>query len=194
MIPKRLKKRGFELSVSFLVMLILTLAVFGMGIYLVNKFFGSTKEMQANLDQQTSAQLEALMDDGSKVAVPINKKEVKLGEQTVFGVGVLNTLGTEKEFNISVTYSTGLNKNNEKIDLDEAEWSKWMLYEEEPFTLKNNEKKKLPILIRIPGKAAAGRYVFDIEVLYDTTLNNNIDTDTMEKYDDTRKIQIVASP
>ena len=68
-------RKGIELSINFIVMLILALAVFSGGIMFATKFFGHAEKVRASMDAQTEKQIEKLLDSGSPVVIPINTKE-----------------------------------------------------------------------------------------------------------------------
>jgi hypothetical protein len=82
-------KRGIELSINFIVMLILAIAVFAGGLVFASKFFGHAEKMRDNLDAQTEKQIEKLLDSGSPVVIPISNKEIFRNKFDTFGIGVL---------------------------------------------------------------------------------------------------------
>lgn len=92
----RKSKKAMEIQTSFLVVIIISIVIFGSGLYLVQKFFGATTQFQEQIDAQTQSEIERRMSEsGDKVSIPINKKEVNPGLSTAFGVGILNTIGTD---------------------------------------------------------------------------------------------------
>lgn len=85
-----MKKGAVQLSVNFLVIIIVSMAILSMGIVLTRKIFEGTDEMRIQLDRQTIAQLENMLDDGSILVAPLNKKIAERKGPTIFGVGVRN--------------------------------------------------------------------------------------------------------
>ena len=84
-------KRGFELSINFIVMVILSLAMLGVGFYFAKNIFIQTYDIGQQLDDQTKSQIESkLRDPASLVAIGINQKSIKRGDHDIFGVGVAN--------------------------------------------------------------------------------------------------------
>ena len=74
-----------ELSINFIVMLILALVVFGMGLTLFRKFFIQAEEIQENLDQQTEAELkQIMMSSPDQVVIYPTKITVKKGRGGVW--------------------------------------------------------------------------------------------------------------
>ncbi len=82
-------KRGIELSINFIVMLMLALATFSGGLVFASKFFGHAEKVRGTLDAQTEKQIEKLLDSGSPVVIPINTKEIFRKKFGTFAIGVL---------------------------------------------------------------------------------------------------------
>ncbi len=100
-------KRAIELSVNFMVWLILALVVFGMGLMLFKKFFSEATDIKQNLDDQTKKELMAIMTSSpEQVVIYPTQFTVKKGRGGVFGVGILNTGGSDN-FEISSDFDTG---------------------------------------------------------------------------------------
>jgi len=86
------KKKGFELQVTFLVVMIISIVIFISGLYLMRQFFTATTTFQAQIDADTQREIERrLSESGEKVSLPINRKSFKVGEGQAFGLGILNT-------------------------------------------------------------------------------------------------------
>lgn len=89
----RAKKQGMEIQATFLVVIIISIVIFGSGLYLVKKFFTATSAFQDQIDENTAKEIERrLAESGEKVSIPINLKKFSVGETKVFGLGILNTL------------------------------------------------------------------------------------------------------
>ena len=112
-----MNKRAFELSVSFLVILIICIAIFSFSIYIVRKFFTHAENLRMTYDERTEREIEQLLDDGSRIAIPFDKKEIGNGEFKTFGIGVLNILnsGSSNTFEINVHFNQAFNKRSVKI-------------------------------------------------------------------------------
>lgn len=85
-------RKGIEFTVTFLVSLILAVAVLGASLVLVNQFFSAAHKEKASIDAQTESQIMSMLAGGSKVAIPVNTVETKIGKLATFGVGILNVL------------------------------------------------------------------------------------------------------
>ena len=110
-----MNKKAIELSINFLVIIIISLAVFGMGILFVNKIFFAAGKKVAEMDSQTKEELARLLDSGDKVAMPFFQKTVIHGNTATFGIGVLNTLGSPKAFTVVVKFDEAFDKEDKLI-------------------------------------------------------------------------------
>jgi hypothetical protein len=149
-------KKAIELSVNFLVIIIISIAMLGMAVLFFNRLMAGANSIQTSYDQQTEQELEALLISGKKVAIPFTRKEVSPGSSVVFGLGILS-LGDTK-YTIKVVCSKYINEEGTTsdcpIDLPAT-------YPEER-TLKNNEPAKIPIAIAIPKNTNVGTYVYNV--------------------------------
>ncbi|MBD3361484.1 hypothetical protein GF358_01700 [Candidatus Woesearchaeota archaeon] len=169
-------KKGFELSATFIVTLIIVIIVFVGSIYFIKEFFYKAEELKAEIERSTQEQIESLLQQGSLVALPINMKEVDIGESKTFGLGVRN-IGDMKGFNLVVSFNKAIDSLGEVI-VDESyrEYinSNWLLYDMNGFYLDSNELKVLPIAVRpgfniAEGEAVVpGTYLFNVCVFVDS--------------------------
>ena len=85
-------KRGIQLSVTFLVIIIITMTVFSMSLYLIRQFFLATQEVEKQITADIQREVERrLAESGERVAIPLNKRTIKPGTSHAFGLGILNT-------------------------------------------------------------------------------------------------------
>ena len=90
-------KKGMELSVNFLVIIIISIVLFGMSLYFINQFRAVGAGYEASLDSYAVEQLRSLSRDKSFGLYPA---EVMLGVggSEIVGVGVTNNGQTNKFF------------------------------------------------------------------------------------------------
>ncbi|HLD43716.1 MAG TPA: hypothetical protein VJB08_07070 [Candidatus Nanoarchaeia archaeon] len=163
-----MNKRGIELSVNFLVMLILSLIVFMFGLYLVYQFFGTAVDLQTQLDEQTEKELQAMLISGERVALPKTQVNLQRGKSYTFGLGILNTLGAEKEFSVNIiegqAYQGATLIPTNGLDTIPAK----------TYSIKNTEQRLLAIPVRVNQDAQIGTHTLDVRVCY----ANSVDSST----------------
>jgi len=153
-------KKGFQLSMSVIVTIIIGIVLLGMGILLLNKFIGGAQEIKAELDAETDKQLSVLLESGQKLAVPFNSFDLKRGDSKVFGVGILNIHEGQK-FRLEIVSSGAYAKNN--TQLLGANVTEWTRYDKSEVSILSKEQFKTAILFTVPKDAPSGTYIFNVE-------------------------------
>ncbi len=149
-----MNKRGFELSVNFLVIIILSIAMLGVGMMLFYKIMNVSDNIRTDLDQQTLDRLNRAMDDGSLIYIPDVTKTTTYGEYAYFGLGIRNELGAAHDFQVIITSSPPNSHFN-------------MVYDTTSFSLDNNAKTYVLIAIGPKEDVSApdlDQYGFEVRV------------------------------
>ena len=172
-----MNKKAFALSVNFVVILIISIIVFTIGIYIVNRFFEFAKEEKLRWDDLTRREIDAALDSGDRIAIPRYKQTLANGEFVSFGIGILNVLqGVERDFNIKIDFTLASRDGYEICNSGTADTcgnpDSWLrtAYDEEPpiefpIKIKNNEKKDFLVGVDVHG-AQSGTYVFNVDIEY----------------------------
>ena len=146
-------KKGIELGINFIVILIIAIVVFSFGIYFTAQIFSGAKELKENIDKDTELQIQDALRSGQKVSVAPTTIELKAGEGKSVGLGIVNLLGCDATFKIFVSDS-----NTPELDGNMA-----YLYTDTQ-SIKNSDEKVVPIFIQVPGATQPGTYATDIKV------------------------------
>ncbi len=158
-------KKGFELSINFIVMLVLAITVFGFGLYFARQVFTEAGNIKADLDKSTEDNVRSLLDRGERVAIPFPSKDIKSGDLATFGLGILNVEGSDKTFSININCTSGVS-NGQKEILDACSGVQ-LIPTSKSAVIKNNEQLVIPIAIQVPGSKPQGTYIFTITVMVD---------------------------
>lgn len=189
------KKAALQLSVNFLVILIICIVIFSSSIYIMRKFFQHAEDIKMVYDERTEKEIERLLDDGSRVAIPFDKKTIYNGEFKTFGIGVLNMLDTsfDNEFVVNISFKKAYNKDNIDLCVSPSHCGRpntW-LQTTDSFgdegsgikisrTIYNNEQEKFLVGVG-PKDAPSGIYIFDLNVLYINESGDPVEYDTPHK-------------
>ena len=175
------RKAAFELSASFLVILVIAIVVFGFSVYIVKKFFTHAETIKMTYDERTEKEIERLLDDGSRIAIPFDRKTINNGEFKTFGIGILNTVSPnfQDEFSINLKFNKAYTRNNVEICHSPSDTSicgnpdEWLKTTSGDGvdgsgvtitkTIKNNEQEKFLLGVDVKG-APSGTYIFDLMV------------------------------
>ena len=116
-----MNKKGIELSVNFIVMLVLAIAMFMGGLIFFGRMMSGVSSMRVTLDSQTDQQIEAMLDSGGSFVIPIHSKDVNRNNYVTFGIGILNdgrgkTDTHESDyFSLNIRLRRATTRDNERI-------------------------------------------------------------------------------
>lgn len=85
------KKGAIQLTMNFIVMLIIAIVIFILSLFFLTDFFIQAGSLQMALDEQTRSQIESMLAGNARVAIPIETRRIRLGDSTSFGVGIRNS-------------------------------------------------------------------------------------------------------
>lgn len=168
-----MNKRGIELSINFLVVVILSIVILGLGIVFVTQIFGQAndiKDMSANdLDES----INDLMCLGSeKVCFGFDTLTIKRGNFGVLGVRVTNVMGEDKTFHVVVKKGIAFDKDGNEITSATLK-DKVTCYPAcavgRKEIIQYPEDKNIALGFDVAKDARAGRYTFDIAVCTSST-------------------------
>ena len=157
-----------QLSSGFVVIIILSVAIFSMGIFFVQKIHSATDGKMAEADEQAKIELARLRNEGEKVALA----PTTIQESGTVLLMIANDASVDSsKFGFKIFYGECFNGPcgaTSPID--------WIGYstrgtEDDPFQIKPYESREFLIAVNPTGNSP-GTYVFDVEVRW-----NSIDDD-----------------
>ena len=165
------KKASLELSVSFLVKLILAVVVFGFGLIIVRNLLSTlgSGELTRDIDAELENQIKSMMIDGGRVLVFPQDLETRRNRAVSFGLGVFNVLNRPQAttFNVEVyCYKFTPRNTNQLLDCPYGHQD-WTFDEYETLNLRNEEKGTINIAVRPRDNVEQGVYTYNVEVTYD---------------------------
>tara|TARA_Y100000310_G_scaffold183350_1_gene183472 strand:- start:965 stop:1507 length:543 start_codon:yes stop_codon:yes gene_type:complete len=158
------KKGGVELSLNFIVVLIISLVLFGFGIKFSYDLVTGVQGFQAKHEARVQQELENLVCESSdQVCLPFINAEVRRGERTIFGLKIVNTKGTEDDFTIDVSSSSSCFLPTSA--LPDVCLKAVPIYNADPFLIeaKSSESKLIGFNI-LKDAAQHGTYIFNVVV------------------------------
>lgn len=144
------KKAAVELSMNFLVIVILAVVIVGFSFYIFFTIFGKAEELSELTQERLNERVEALQCDGV-VCMPSTYKKLPRGKSHLFGVKILNT-GDDGEFTLDVNH----------LDEPTLNYAPRNPY---PVFVKRNKEERVGIGVDVPKNASSGVYIFNVEVL-----------------------------
>lgn len=162
-------KRGIELSLTFMVTIIIALVVFALGIKFVYNLASQTNDIKdaesGRLDKKFA---EISCSSNDRVCIGVERKLISRDNSDVFGIKIIN-IYNDTEFNITVSrpFPSGYTKSNNNITKDILEWEPKF----RTIIVERNEEKEIGIGVSVPKDADQGVYIFDVKVEPYNTLN-----------------------
>lgn len=171
--PKsKLNKKAFELSINFLVVMIISLAVFGLGIAFINKIYrGAEKTQEQYFERYEKDVQDLLCDVKDKVCIPRDTQDLGKNKHPYYGVVITNVLGSTDpnlKFKLYVEFNKFFDKASQPQTADTTGWIK---YDQGDIKIPNNDAVKKAIALAVKG-AKSGTYVFNVEVCTNHPVDN----------------------
>ena len=170
----KMKKKGIELSINFLVILILSIVVFGFGISFLARIAKVATEME--LPSEEKFYLEACLNEGKSVCIGTNRRVAKIKETIILGLGISNTIGKDT-FSVYNEFKRAVLDDDSSFDSDSIEDNKVPDTLEGPkeVLIEKNENHNALLSYVVPLGTKAGEYVYDAYVCMDGTAENERD-------------------
>ncbi len=148
-------KKGIELSINFVVIMILSIIMLGLGVMMVTKFMNAASP----IEQCPKSELDRLLARDRVVACP-SSGELYPGKEGTFTVGIKNT-EDPRNFRVNVQAVAGVDRQGSSISHDNFEFT----YETEFVLNKNADPKLFGLIIKVPPTASKGaEYAINVRV------------------------------
>lgn len=143
------RRGALELPVNFLVVLIITIVVFGFSLYFIGKFSQQGTVLQTQLDSQTKQLLQGMLQDQQFALTPAVVR-VGVGDSATIGVGLLNTGTTELNWKLNI-----LEINNAPTE--------WFTFDDNSHLTQKNEQFTSAVLVKPRTNGQIGTaYVYKV--------------------------------
>lgn len=155
-------RNAIELSLNFIIILILSIIIFGFGVRFISKLSSQAIELQDVTTAELDERIGNLVCEGSdRVCIGIDRKTIRRTKFDVFGLKIINILDSQN-FDIIVSRPTpsGYTKTKQGIPSDNLIWNP----KARSVFIEKNEEKNLGIGIQVPANAVSGTYIFDVKI------------------------------
>ncbi len=173
----RNRKAAIELSMNFLVMMIISITIFAFGVQFVYRISSQAIELK----DLTADELDARVDDllcssSTKVCIGKDTQTVGRGEFKAYGIKILN-VENEQDFTIKVaqpnnptnppTSEIGFKKDGSAITLSQATGRniEFAPQDREITDVPRNGEQLVGIGVTVPKDALSGTYILNVKIL-----------------------------
>lgn len=158
-----LHKKAIELSLNFIIIIIISITLFIFGIRFISQLSSQALELQKLTFDDLDARIANFACEGSdRVCIAADSKTIPRGKLDVFGIKVLNVIdpssGQGQEFEIIIRHSTFVPKN------PSASYTPLEIKLRPNVFIKKNEEKEVGVGIEVPKTANSGTYVFNVQI------------------------------
>jgi hypothetical protein len=163
-----IKKKGtIELSLTFIIGLVLGIVVFSFGLIFAYKLFAGAGKLIETVPGGFEIAEKDCINRQQKVCVPETSKTVKSSQQANFGYIINNNYGENKRFKINVKFAKGILEDG--TDAPSQDVTKWTLQDFRVKDIDNGKHYTGGIPFQVPAGTKSGTYAFNINVCFDGT-------------------------
>ena len=161
-----INKKAIELSLNFIVVLVISLVLLGFGIRFISDLYKEAENLREITISDLDERIGSLVCSGSdRVCFDADKKTIKKKEFDVFGLKLINIL-EKQSFQIKVGPPPdylGFKKDKTIIP---AQSPKLIINPEiRPAVLINkNEERTMAIGVQVPANAVSGTYILNVDI------------------------------
>jgi len=161
-------KGSIELSANFLVMIIISIVVFGLGLILAKQILtGSTDITEKSFAQLDKGVGELACLTGERICISIQQQTILKKEFKQFAIAIENVLQQPADrqkdtFKVSITQAKAVDKEEQPI----SSQLEWLPHVREDLIIPRQQTRTMGVGVQVPPDAEAGNYVFDIVVEY----------------------------
>jgi len=157
------KKKGMELSINFLVIIILSLVMLGLGINLLVKvIWPASEDLIPKVTDEIDARLKTMLVANQRLAVYPSHLEVNRKQSDRFSLGILNTDPSRPFFVVNVACKRFIDSAGNTFACDSANLR--LLYNGAQKKIENNDKVTQGIGIEVKPGAPSGNYELEVSV------------------------------
>ncbi|MFP4403262.1 MAG: hypothetical protein ACLFPJ_02850 [Candidatus Woesearchaeota archaeon] len=170
------KKASLSLSINFIVMLILSLIMLGLGVTFLYQIVTGTSGIKDSLDEDAKREIERiLLNTNEVVAFPYYKADIQRGGRDVLGVGIRNNISDGATFELQITCKKAF-KNNLDFDTicdtdvgadcnnDCGPDKIWTHVNDDDITIDYLNQQVIPIFITVEKDVIPGMYLYNLRV------------------------------
>ena len=189
------RKGAIELSVNFLVILVISLVVFGFGLSLFWKIYAQADEQMGQMSQSMEREIQSRLHSGDKVSIVPRQLDMSRNEDRIIGIGIRNIESDKTKFkiyakrslfyspqnDISCSFTPGDGEEDCAAEYDIPQIGFLGLPNE--IEIIPNEQGIRSIMLKTDRRAMSGEYVIDICVCKDMGGCIDFTTCTQNPYD-----------
>ena len=167
-VAEMFNKKSIELSLNFIVILVISIVIFGFGV----KFIYNLSSQATDLQQLTTNELDEkignlVCESSERVCVGIDRKTIQRTKFDVFGLKILNILD-DRDFQIAITPSNPIGYARDKSPISCPPLNSCPSLIINPqirdVDIQKNEERTVGIGVKVPDNANSGTYILNVDI------------------------------
>ncbi|MFH1505433.1 MAG: hypothetical protein ABIE94_00375 [archaeon] len=155
-----MNKKGVQIAVNFLVILIVAIVLFVLGLTLFYTVFRESADFEKTLSDRTRSRIESVLAQGKLIAIPDVQKEIERDNTNSFSIGVSNEFPTSQYFALEVKPDKAVDYDGNQI----TPFGTWVVQSNNFGEIQKDQYNARLILITVPKDAKKGTYIFNVYV------------------------------
>ena len=158
-------KKSVELSMNFIVILIISIIMFGFGVRFIYNLSSKAKDITQLTFEELDQRISGIICEGyQRVCVGIDRKTIQRTKFDFLGLKIINILD-DQEFTVSISPpSDKLGVKNDNSEISTSEAHLLINPASRNFLIKKNEERVLGIGVQVPANAVSGTYILNVEI------------------------------
>lgn len=174
-----MNRRGIELSMNFIVITIISLALFIIGTSLLYKVVVGAGTMAKQIDEKMIDEIIKILAT-EKLTIFPSAGSIRRNDYGMTALGIENRLTSPQDFFIRINCDTATSARQVPICDNERSYpcdtyDRWMNYPD-TVTVNPNQQEFLHVRVTVPKDVERGRYTFNVRVCTDAACKNPYDT------------------
>jgi len=156
-------KKGIELSLNFLVTVVIALMIFIFGVRFIYNITSEATQLQGMTFDELEKKIgELSCDTGDRVCISVETKKIPKRKWDTFGIRIFNILeDTQFKINIVKASPPGYTVNNVPIQTNDI----ILKYREDTF-INRNDGENIAVGAEVPKNTTSGKYIFNVKIEY----------------------------
>ena len=157
------RKAAIELSVNFLVIIIISLVIFGFGVYFISNLSSKANDLTSMSSNELDKRIGNLLCEGfDRVCIASEKKVIQKKSFDVFGIKVFNVLAKQK-FQVTAAVSKRIGFDKVEYAVDSSELT--LNPAARPLVeIDQNEERNFALGVQVNPNSKPGIYIIDVQV------------------------------
>lgn len=173
-------KKAMELSLNFIVILIISLVIFGFGITFISKISSQARDItQLTFDELDQEIGDVICEGSDRVCIGVDRKTISRKKYGFFGLKIFNILSAQ-DFDITVAPSNPSGFTKGKIPIICPPCKPPLINPpSRSVRISQNKEAVIGVGIQVPSDAVSGTYIFNVEI---KTADGDLYTQTQKLY------------